>query len=464
MSEDVGLLEAVSLAVGGMIGGGIFAVLGVVAAGAGTAAWLAFVLAGAIALCAGYSFVRLNGLCPGAQSPIAQIEALTGERALAGMTGWLLTFGYVGTMAMYAHALGSYGAELLGLHAVAGVAVRPLLSVAAVGLFGALAVAGAHATGRVEDILVGAKVVILLGFAGLGLSYGAAHGMLSSGLDAVDVGAATAAAMAFVAFEGWELLLFDVGSIRDSRTTVPRAIAIAVVATTVIYVLVAVVTTNLVPLETLRAHPETALAVAARPFLGETGFVLISVAAVLSTASALNATLFSAARLSAQVADTTSGLGGPSAEGGSTGSSGGSRRASASTHPPPSASGQTDDLSAYGSPTPTHRAGGDSPSPMRTVLVVGVLTAVFALYGSLEGVTAYASGSFMTIFGGVCLLAFRHRGDSLRSAVVPAVGALGSGAALVALVWHLHHTRPGVLVTVAVIWAVVLSVYWVPRR
>lgn len=70
----------------------------------------------------------------------------------------------------------------------------------------------------------------------------------------------------------------------------------------------------------------------------------------------------------------------------------------------------------------------------------------------------------MTIFGTVSVLAFTKRGDTLPTAVIPAIGAVGSGAALVALVWNLHRTNPDVLVTVAVIWAVILSVYWIPRR
>ena len=57
-----GLTEAVSIGLGGMIGGGIYAVLGVVSRITGPTTWAAFVLAGVVALCAGYSYVRLNEL------------------------------------------------------------------------------------------------------------------------------------------------------------------------------------------------------------------------------------------------------------------------------------------------------------------------------------------------------------------------------------------------------------------
>lgn len=59
-------------------------------------------------------------------------------------------------------------------------------------------------------------------------------------------------------------------------------------------------------MSTIKENPETALAIAAKPFLGQLGFILIAIAAVISTASALNATLFSASRLPHQISKTTS--------------------------------------------------------------------------------------------------------------------------------------------------------------
>jgi amino acid transporter len=50
--RSLGLAESVSIALGGMIGGGIYAVLGVVTQIAGAATWAGFVVAGAIAVCA----------------------------------------------------------------------------------------------------------------------------------------------------------------------------------------------------------------------------------------------------------------------------------------------------------------------------------------------------------------------------------------------------------------------------
>ncbi len=57
--EKMGLNATWSMAVGGMVGGGIFSVLGVIIATAGAWAWLSFVVAGAIALLTAYSYVCL---------------------------------------------------------------------------------------------------------------------------------------------------------------------------------------------------------------------------------------------------------------------------------------------------------------------------------------------------------------------------------------------------------------------
>jgi len=412
-AEKIGFAESVSMAVGGMVGGGIFAVLGVVAGAASTLAWLAFVVAGVIAACAGYSFNRLNGLTDEPEGPVTFVERFTGRTTLAGMTGWTFIFGYVGTMAMYAYAFGGYFAELVGVHAVGGLPLRPVVSALVVALFVGLNAAGAHASGRTEDVLVALKVAILLVFGVGGLYYGFTHGAIHSGLAKFGAGPLIAAAISFVAFEGWELLLFDQDSIEDPQATVRKAVYVSIAIATSLYVLVAVVTTNLVDASVIQQHAETALAVAARPFLGQVGFVLISLAALFSTGSAINATLFSSARLSRQLA--------------------------------------TEDLL----PSRISRSGGE---PVRALLVLGALAAAFTFFGSLDGITSFASLSFIAIFGLVSALAFRERGEGAVTAVVPAVGTLGAAATVLALLWHLATAEPGVFGTVVLIAVAVLSV------
>lgn len=427
VSEKIGFPEAFSMSVGGMIGGGIFAVLGVVVVNAGPAAWMAFAVSGVVTLCAGYSFVRLNGLVDGG-NPVGFLEEVIGDRRVAGMVGWIFVFGYIGTMAMYAYAFGGYFVELAGIARLAGAPARPIVSVAAVASFVGLNALGARASGRAEDVLVAAKVLILLVFAGGGIYYGYTHDALRTGFSVLGVGPLVAAAISFVAFEGWELLFFDQDSIEDPIETVRKAVYSSVVFTTFVYILVAVVTSNLVDPQRIQQHPETALAVAAEPFLGSLGFTLISVAALFSTGSAMNATLFSSARLLGKM----------------------------STH-----SGSDEGVSReFGLIYRLEHI--DIDETTRELLVLGALTAVFTAYGSLSGITSFASGAFVTIFGFVSYVAFRER-EGVVTGVIPAVGMLGSAATVVALNWHLYTREPQVFGTVIVIWIVVVALYWLPK-
>lgn len=415
-SGKIGLTESISMAVGGMVGGGIFAVLGVVASAADTLAWLAFVVAGIIALAAGYSFVRLGDLSTGDDDgPLTYIERFTGSTKLAGMTGWTFVVGYIGTMAMYAFAFGGYFTELLGVRTVGGVPARPFLSALVIVLFVGLNVLGAHASGRTEDVLVGLKVAILLVFGLGGIYYGFKHGKLRSGLAQFGVGPVIAAALSFVAFEGWELLLFDRDSIENPAETIRKAIYISIVGVTGLYIIVAIVTTDLVSPQVIQQNAETALAVAAKPFLGEAGFVLISIAALFSTGSAINATLFSSSRLLDKMV--------------------------------------SEDY------LPAQIGGNGDGEPVRALVILGTLTAAFTVLGSLDGISSFASLAFITIFGAASYLAFRNRsGDDVKTSVVPAVGTVGAIATIGALLWHLYTSENSVFWTVAAITVTVVAV------
>lgn len=414
--DSLGLTESVSIALGGMIGGGIFAVLGVVAQITHAATWFAFVVAGVVAACAGYSYNKLNDLADCGGGSVSFVQSFVGSSTLAGMTGWTLLFGYVGSMAMYAYAFGSFATGLLGTGAVAGVPLRPVVSVAMVAGFVGLNLVGARATGSAENVLVALKVGILLVFGAWGLVYGIRHGRLAFGFGrVVGSGPVVAAAVSFVAFQGWQLLFYDRESVADPETTIPRAVYAAIAIAVGIYVVVAVTTVSLAPASVVRTHPERALAVAAKPFLGDLGFTLVSLAALFSTGSAINATLFSAGYFAKGMV-------------------------SSDLLPDRVGDAQADGV------------------PARTLLVLGAVTAAFAAYGSLGGITAFASLSFIVVFGGVSYLALRQRDSDEVLGVVPAVGVAGTAAFFPLMFWHLWRAERGTFYAVVLVAAAVLAV------
>ena len=89
---------------------------------------------------------------------------------------------------------------------------------------------------------------------------------------------------------------------RDAKRILPRAYYSGVGFVIILYFLVSLVTVGNLPLTEIVGAQDYALAVAARPFLGQTGFLMIAIAAMLSTASAINATVYGSARLSYVIA------------------------------------------------------------------------------------------------------------------------------------------------------------------
>ncbi len=295
----IGLWETVAIGIGGMVGGGIFAVLGLSVDLAGGGAPLAFLLAGVVALLTTTSYVRLTLAFPSRGGTVVFLNRAFGSGLLSGGLNVMLWLSYLVMLALYAQAFGSYGASFVAgpAHAL----VRHLLLSLAVAAITGLNVLGADAVGRAESIIVALKVAILLVFVGAGAL--AVHVQrLAPAAWASPLALVAGGMVIFLAYEGFELIANAAEDVVEPRVTLPRAYAVAVGFVVVLYVAVALIAVGGVPRSTLVQAKDYALAVAARPSLGQAGFVLVAVAAMLSTASAINASLYGAARVSFVIA------------------------------------------------------------------------------------------------------------------------------------------------------------------
>ncbi|MEJ2665999.1 MAG: amino acid permease, partial [Deinococcales bacterium] len=162
----IGLWETVAIGVGGMVGGGIFAVLGLSVDLAGGGAPLAFLLAGAVALLTATSYVRLTLSFPSRGGTVTFLNEAFGPGLLSGGLNVMLWLSYLVMLALYAQAFGSYGASFVAGpgHAL----VRHLLLSVALIAITALNVLGADVVGRAESVIVALKVAILLLFVAAG--------------------------------------------------------------------------------------------------------------------------------------------------------------------------------------------------------------------------------------------------------------------------------------------------------
>jgi amino acid transporter len=113
---------------------------------------------------------------------------------------------------------------------------------------------------------------------------------------------AAAGMLIFVAYEGFELIANSGDDVDEVSGTLGKAFYIAIATVIVLYVLIAIVTVGNLSSAEIADYADFALAKAAEPSLGQLGFTLVAASAVLATFSAINASLYGSARLSASIA------------------------------------------------------------------------------------------------------------------------------------------------------------------
>lgn len=286
-----------SMAVGGMVGGGIFSVLGVIIGIAGQWAWLSFVLAGLIALISAYSYSQLSIKYKKSGGAFTFLNEIN-HQGTAGSLSWVLILGYILTISVYAFTFGHYVAHVFNF----GSWFPRVLAFAIIAALALVNLRGVGESSRVEIITVWGKLFVLLGLSIFGLIKWSPE-QLTAGIEAKSWSTAIiGAATIFMAYEGFQLLSYDYEDIKNPAKTLPRATISAVIAVICIYILVALGSTMLVGADTLIQKKEVALSIAGKQAFGITGLVFVTIAAAFSTGSAINATLFSTGRLMETVA------------------------------------------------------------------------------------------------------------------------------------------------------------------
>ncbi|EFW93801.1 cationic amino acid transporter, putative [Haladaptatus paucihalophilus DX253] len=451
----LGLKEAVAMAVGGMIGGGIYSAFGLVVSISGRLSWIAFLLAGIVALSAGYSYIKMNQYVGDRGGAPTYFHDLFGDTMLTGMVGWTLLFGYIVSMALYAYAFSSFFTKLFGRLAFNQIPIANLISILVIGAFVGLNLMGAGSTGKAEDFLTFFKVAVIGGFGIWGVYFAVTGNIFQPGFYEFmlnpTIGIADpflGAAMSFVAFQGWQLLLYDQDKFSNPEETIRKAIYIAIPVATLLYVLVAFTTTSILELPVIMVSPETSLLYAALPFAGQLGALLIGFSALFSTASAVNATLFSSAQFSRELIEIgvlpdltgveSDGGDGSSSESGSDGSDG-----SDSSDSDGSNSDSSNDSSNSNSNSDDGNSDESSDSdgnqiPSGIVIGLGVLSMAFAVYGSLMSITTFASLAFIAVFGGVSYVAYRERDNLDIHPTIPVVGTVGCTLFFPVLLYDLY--------------------------
>jgi amino acid transporter len=115
MNNKIGLKEAISIGIGGMVGGGIFAVLGLAVSFSKGGTPVSFLFAGIIALITSNSYVKLSRTYPDRGGTVKFINQGFGKTVFSGGVCNLLWISYIIMLSLYASAFGSYAPNLLSL-------------------------------------------------------------------------------------------------------------------------------------------------------------------------------------------------------------------------------------------------------------------------------------------------------------------------------------------------------------
>ncbi|CAM1340299.1 APC family permease [Tenacibaculum amylolyticum] len=305
MSKKIGLKEAVSIGIGGMVGGGIFAVLGLAASLAKGGTPVSFLIAGLIALITSYSYVKLSLKYPDRGGTVKFINKGFGVCIFSGSINNLLWISYIIMLALYASAFGSYAPNLFSLTGDKTLDFH-IYSSAIVLIAAFINYYSIVVVGKIESIAVIIKLVILLSFVVIGVYglYSSSYLHQLSPAHWESTFKLVAAGMViFVAYEGFELIANAAPDIENPEKNIPRAYYGAIIFVIFLYIIIAMVTVGSVAFDKIAKAQDYVLAVAAEPMLGKVGFTIITIAALISTFSAINASLYGGSRVNYEIAE-----------------------------------------------------------------------------------------------------------------------------------------------------------------
>ncbi|MBE0652002.1 MAG: APC family permease [Bacteroidales bacterium] len=407
--NKIGLLAAVSIGIGGMVGGGIFAVLGLAVELSKGGTPIAFLFAGIIALITSYSYAHLSLTYPNKGGTVKFMNVGFGKNVFSGGTNNLLWISYIIMLSLYASAFGAYGASIIKITGNFTVDKHILLS--AIIIFSTLLnYISFKAVSIAESFAVYIKIFILvifviIGFYGLGSSHFISQlniehwvgpfKMLSGGM------------VIFVAYEGFELIANAAPNIKNPGKNVPRSYYYSVLFVILLYILIAIITVGSVSFGKIATAQEYVLAVAAEPMLGKIGFMIIGITALISTFSAINVSLYGGSRVNFELAE-------------------------------------DDEIS--------HEFTTIFWNEPIGLLVTAVLTLVIANIFNLESISTSGSAGFLLIFGLVNFVNYKLAKETSSLKFLSLSGFLLCFIALVALMVQQFRTRPeGAIIGLSII-------------
>jgi APA family basic amino acid/polyamine antiporter len=286
LKRQLGLTTVTLSGIGIILGAGIYVLIGTAAGDAGNAVWLSFLISAVIALCTALSYAELSSMFPRAAAEYDYTTHSFGD-TVAFVIGWLIIFSGMIGAATVALGFGGYLHALAGIPPIAGALL--ILALLSLILF-----AGIRESAGLAVVFTLIEAGGLIGVIVAGIPY----------LGTVDYlempfgigGVLSGAALVFFAFLGFEEMVKFSEETRDPERTVPRALLIALAASTLIYIFVALAAVSTVGWEALSTS-DAPFSLVASVAWGVNGAVALSVIALFATANTILLMLYATSRI-----------------------------------------------------------------------------------------------------------------------------------------------------------------------
>jgi amino acid transporter len=297
--KPIGFWSAVSMGIGAMVGAGIFALLGEASSIAGSAVYISFIVGGIVALSSAYSLGKLGAAFPSSGGIIEYLTQSYGTGYFTGSMSIMLYISAIISLSLIAKAFANYAVTFLPENA--SHLWHPVFSSGIVVLFVMVNLQGAKDVAAWERLIVSLKFVVLSGFSIAGILYLNPE-LLTTDKYPPDSNILYSLSVTFFAFEGFRVITNTAEDMPDPSTTLPKAMMAAVLFVMLLYVAISFAVFGNLSVDKVIAAKDFALAQAALPAFGNAGFTVVTITALIATASAINANLYSATNVTYQLA------------------------------------------------------------------------------------------------------------------------------------------------------------------
>lgn len=423
--KNLGLLELIAIAIGGMVGGGIFTILGISVSLIGNLTPIAIIAGGLIATLAAYSYVKLGVYYKDEGATYSFYKKIYPKSPFsAAVIGWLVIFGYISTLALYAYTFSSYAISSSDF--ASNFWIKKLIAIAVIAFFTFINVWSVKGMGKLEDIMVYSKLFVLAAISFFLIFYGDGNFVQFTEKLFVDAEKASVlnilivASVTFVAYEGFQLVINAVNEMSNPEKNIPRSIYSSIIIVIFIYVIISIGALFAIPTEDLIRDKEYALASGAGKVMGKLGNNLVILGAILATSSAISGTLFGSSRQMSVIASDSF--------------------------------------------FPAYLSQRKNNIPINAIITMAVIASLLILIGGLQLILEFGSITFLLVSLLMAIANFKIRKKTNSSSAVTIISILGLGMGGVLILWYEFKNNWVQLVSILVLYFVLTIAAWFYSR